>query len=215
MGISTQLDTSLAAAIGVSNVTMHDQVEAYGVFANQGRRVPLMDITRIDNSAGVPLFEQAPGTQPRQQIVLTPAQSYLITDVLKDYQGQWNLGWNRRMASKSGTTGGAQTGVHPDAWMMAYNPNVVVGAWAGNTGPNGQGHPTSAFGVNVGQTVSARFINGLPRDFTAWYSRPSGLVQGRTGDLFLPGTQSTSCGSGHGEGDNNDGGGDNHNRGHG
>ena len=66
-------------------------------------------------------------------IVLKPSQAYLITDVLKDYPKEWGLGWTNQMAGKSGTTGGSATGIHQDAWMMAYNPKIVVGGWTGNT----------------------------------------------------------------------------------
>jgi membrane peptidoglycan carboxypeptidase len=194
MGIGTKLGTNPATAIGTSEVTMLDQVQAYSVFADQGRKVPLMGITAIDDVAGDSLFARQPGTQPGQTAVLTAAEAFLVTDVLKDYQRQWGLGWNRQMASKSGTTG-SQTGVHPDAWMMAYSPDIVVGAWAGNTAADGGGAPTAAFGTDVGKTISARFLNGLPRTGAHWYSRPSGVVQGRGGELFLAGTQSTSCGA--------------------
>jgi len=194
MGIRTPLGTNLATAIGASEVTMFDQVQGYSVFADQGRKVPLMAITRIEDGSGEVLFDRRPGTQPGQATVVSPAEAYLITDVLKDYQRQWGLGWNRQMAAKSGTTG-SQTGVHPDAWMMAYSPDLVVGAWAGNTGADGGGTPTAAFGTDVGKTISARFLNGLPRAGARWYSRPPGLVQGRGGELFLPGTQSQSCSS--------------------
>ena len=192
MGIRTPLGTNLATAIGASEVTMFDQVQGYSVFADQGRKVPLMGITRIEDASGETLFVRQPGTQPGQATVVSPAEAYLITDVLKDYQRQWGLGWNRQMAAKSGTTG-TQTGVHPDAWMMAYSPDVVVAAWAGNTAADGGGAPTAAFGTDVGKTISARFLNGLPRAGARWYSRPAGLVQGRGGELFLPGTQSRSC----------------------
>ena len=192
VGHTVQLDPGLPTAIGASEVTMFDQVQGYSVFADQGRRVPLMAINRIENTQGSSLYAIQPGSQPGQETVVRPEEAYLITSVLQNYQRQWGLGWNRQMASKSGTTGGTQIGVHPDAWMMAYNPDIVVGAWAGNTGPSGKGQPTTAFGVNVGSTISAHFINGLPHDLSHWYSRPSGLVQ-RGGELFLPGTQGNPC----------------------
>jgi hypothetical protein len=79
--------------------------------------------------------------------------------------------------------------------MMAYNPDIVVGAWAGNTGPNGAGHPISAFGVNVGSTILREFINSLPGSMKDWYSRPAGIVDGHgcpgqsAHEIFLDGTQ--------------------------
>jgi penicillin-binding protein 1A len=189
MGITSSLGTNLATAIGTSDVSIYDQVQGYSVFAEQGRKVPLMGISRIQDDAGDVLFQSQPGTQGGQQTVLSPAQSYLVTSVLKDYQRVWGLGWNRQMAAKSGTTG-SQTGVHPDAWMMAYSPDIVVGAWAGNTGADGRAGTTAAFGTDVGKTIEARFINGLPRGgYSDWYSRPPGLVTAHGGELFLPGTQ--------------------------
>jgi membrane peptidoglycan carboxypeptidase len=187
MGITSTLAPNPSGAIGTDAVSIYDQVQGYSVFAEQGRKVPLMDITRIDDEAGDPLFQQRPGAQSGQQIV-TPAEAYLLTDVLQDYQRQWGLGWNRQMAAKSGTTG-STTNEHPQAWMMAYNPDIVVGAWGGNTGPDGKSAPVAAFGTDVGKTIEGRFINGLPADYRQWYTRPSGLVTGRGGELFLPGTQ--------------------------
>ena len=182
---------------------MFDHLQGYQVFAGQGKKMPLMTITRIVDSQGNTVFEQKPGSQEGQSQPLTPAEAYLITDTLKDYQTQWSLGWNRQMASKSGTSGGNQVGVHPDAWMMAYNPDIVVGAWGGNTGPNGAGKPVRAFGTNVGSTILREFVNSLPGNFRDWYSRPSGLVDGKgcpgqpdaSHELFLEGTKPDCTGS--------------------
>src|SRR5579884_2094822 len=149
------------------------------------------------------LFQRDPGTQPGIRQVLTPAEAYLITDTLKDYQRVWGLGWNRQMAGKSGTTGGSATGVHRDAWMMAYNPDIVVGAWTGHTQPPGvnANDSISTFGTQVGQTVLRTFINGLPGTMRDWYRQPAGIVrgsgcpgQGSSGEIFLAGTQEdVSC----------------------
>jgi membrane peptidoglycan carboxypeptidase len=195
MGVTSKLGTNLSTAIGGgSTVSIYDQVQGYAVFADQGRKVPLMGISRIEDPAGDLLFQSQPGTQSGQQTVITPAQSYLLTSVLEGYQRVWGLGWNLQMAAKSGTTG-SQTGVHPDAWMMAYNPDIVVGAWAGNTGADGKSAPTAAFGTDVGKTIEARFINGLPGGYSDRFSRPQGLVTAHGGRLFLPGTQNQpGCG---------------------
>ncbi|MGH7902676.1 MAG: transglycosylase domain-containing protein [Candidatus Dormibacteraceae bacterium] len=199
-GWTGSVDNSLCGAIGCTHLTMLAQVQGYQVFANQGTKVPLMSITKIVDGHGSTLFQQTPGQQDGIQQVLTPAEAYLITDVLKHYQDQWHLGFTRQMASKSGTSGGSQIGVHNDAWLIAYNPNVVVGAWGGNTAPNGKGQTISAFGVNVGQEVLARFVNELPNTWRSWYQRPAGIVDGHgcpgqpdaSHEIFLDGTQNDS-----------------------
>ena len=193
MGIRSKLQPYLSTAIGGSEVTMLEHLQGYQVFANEGKQVPLMTITRISDASGQTLFNQKPGSQNGQQQVLSPAEAYLLTDTLKAYQGEWNLGWKSQMASKSGTSGASQVGVHQDAWMMAYNHDLVIGGWAGNTGANGTGNPISAFGVETGSTMLADFINNLPAGLNHWYQQPSGLVS-RGGELFLPGTENLAGG---------------------
>ena len=188
MGIKSPIQPYLSSAIGSSEVTMLEHLGGYQVFANQGYRVPLLSITRIVGAKQGTIFEEQPGQQAGQGQVISPAEAFLITDTLKAYQGQWNLGWGRQMAGKSGTSGSAQVGTH-DAWMMAYNPDIVVGAWAGNTGPSGAGGTISGFGTDVGRTVLADFINGLPASYRRWYSTPTGIVSGPGGQVFLAGTQ--------------------------
>jgi penicillin-binding protein 2D len=201
MGVKSKLQPVLPTAIGGSEVTMLEHLQGYQTFANQGVEVPLLAISKITDAQGYTLFSVQPGKQPNITTPLTPAEAYLVTDTLKGYPQQWSLGWRRTMAGKSGTTGGSATGVHGDAWMMAYNPNIVVGTWAGNTGANGGGGSISAFGTEVGQQVLAPFINGLPSNMRDWYKQPDGIVSG-TGcagrssgrEIFLAGTEGgTNC----------------------
>jgi membrane peptidoglycan carboxypeptidase len=203
MGIKSTLKPFLSTAIGASEVTMLEHLQGYQTFANQGTQVPLISITRITDSQGYSLYSLQPGKQSNITTPISPAEAYLITDTLKDYAGQWSLGWRRTMAGKSGTTGGNTTGVHNDAWMMAYNPNIVVGAWGGNTAPDGGGGTISAFGTEVGQQILAPFINGLPTSMRDWYRQPAGIATGSgcradrpSGgrEIFLAGTeQGVNC----------------------
>jgi len=191
MGIKSKLDPGLSTAIGGSEVTLLEHVQGYQVFANQGQKVELSVIRSIDDGGAKTVYTH---DIPGGQAVLTPAESYLITDVLKRYQYQWGFGWNRQMASKTGTSDNGH-GQIPDSWIMAYNPDIVTGVWVGNTAPNGGGGMIRAFGESVGQTIMARFVNALPTKMRAWYSQPSGLVHGCGADsseIFLSGTQG-SC----------------------
>jgi membrane peptidoglycan carboxypeptidase len=179
MGIKSKLNSVPSTAIGTSEVTMLEHLQGYQTFANEGTLMPLMSITKVTDAQGNTLFQQTPGQQPGISHPISAADAYLITDTLKAYQNQWSLGWRRQMAGKSGTTSGADTGsTHKDAWMMAYNPNIVVGAWAGNTDSKGGGTTINAFGTQVGQRVLASFINGLPASMKDWYQQPQGIVSG-------------------------------------
>ena len=191
MGINSHLDPGLATAIGGSDVTLLEHVQGYQVFADQGQKQQLNVIKSIDDATGKTVYTHDIGGG---QNVLTPAESYLITDVLKQYQYQWGFGWNRQMASKTGTSDNGH-GQIPDSWIMAYNPDIVVGVWVGNTAPNGGGGTIRAFGESVGQTIMRRFVNALPRSMRDWYSTPSGLVHGGcdSAEIFLNGTQGGPC----------------------
>lgn len=193
MGITSHLDPGLATAIGGSDVTLYEHVQGYQVFADQGKRVDLNVIKEVDDSTGKTVFSQNRKEAP----VLTPASTYLITDVLKNYQNQWGFGWNRQMASKTGTSDNGKGGI-PDSWIMAYNPDIVIGVWVGNTAPDGGGGLIHAFGESVGSTIMARFVNGLPSNMQDWYKQPPGIVNGcgaQAQEIFLSGTQGCTPGS--------------------
>ena len=191
MGIRSQLQPYLSTAIGASDVTLYEHVQGYQTFANQGQRIDLHVINEVDDSSGHAVFKYE---NPNSNTVLTQAEAYLMTGVLKDYQNTWNFGWNRQMASKTGTSDNGKGGI-PDSWIMAYNPDIVTGVWVGNTGPNGKGGLIRAYGENVGLTIMKRFINALPSSMRDWYQRPSGVKVGcgsDSQDPFLPGACTAS-----------------------
>src|SRR5207302_3706418 len=170
MGITTPLKNEVTTAIGSSEVRMLDHVVGYGVFATGGTRHDPVSVLEVKDLQGNSLDKPSP-PDPKQ--VITPQEAYLITYILKDYSSQWNLGWNKPFAGKSGTTNNFH-----DAWMMAYSPNLVIGAWVGHTGPGNQ-NMNSVFGTMVGSSVLKDFINnGLTQaNFKVEsFQRPSGLV---------------------------------------
>jgi membrane peptidoglycan carboxypeptidase len=185
MGVKSKLQPVLSTAIGSSEVSLLEHVQGYATFANQGQRADLSVIREVDDASGRAVYKHE---NPSSTTVLTPAEAYLMTDVLKDYPTTWGFGWNRQMAAKTGTSDDGH-GQIPDSWILAYNPQVVVGVWVGNTAPDGGGGRITAYGENVGRSVMKRFINGLPANMGGWYARPGG-VQNCTGQQtpFLPGT---------------------------
>jgi membrane peptidoglycan carboxypeptidase len=113
--------------------------------------------------------------KPQGKQVITAQEAYLITYILKDYSSHWNLGWNKPFAGKSGTTNN-----YRDAWMMAYSPNLVIGAWVGHTGPGNQ-DMNGVYGSMVGSSVLRDFINnGLTQAHFSveTFKRPDGLIDG-------------------------------------
>jgi membrane peptidoglycan carboxypeptidase len=172
MGITTQLKSEVTTAIGSSEVRLLDHAVGYGVFANGGTRHDPVSILEVKDKDNNTLDKpNAPGGKQ----VISAQEAYLITYILKDYSSQWNLGWNKPFAGKSGTTNN-----YRDAWMMAYSPNLVIGAWVGHTGPGNQ-DMNGVYGSMVGSSVLKDFINnGLTQAHFSveTFKRPDGLIDG-------------------------------------
>ena len=94
-------------------------------FADQGVRVPLFGVVKVVDRNGSVLVQNKPGGGASQ--VLNQSEAFLMNDTLKDYPRTWNFPWNRTMAAKTGTTD-TGNGQGRDAWIMAYNPDIVAGA---------------------------------------------------------------------------------------
>jgi membrane peptidoglycan carboxypeptidase len=172
MGITNKLKSEITTAIGSSEVRMLDHAVGYGVFANGGTRHDPVSVLEVKDKDGNTLDKP---NSPEGKRVLSAQEAYLITYILKDYSSQWNLGWNKPFAGKSGTTNN-----YRDAWMMAYAPNLVIGAWVGHTGP-GNADMNGVYGSEVGSTVLRDFINtGLSQaKFSVEsFKRPDGLIDG-------------------------------------
>jgi penicillin-binding protein 1A len=127
LGISSELDPSLAIALGASAVTPIELVNAYTTFAAGGKYAPVRMLRRIRDAEGreVPLKPQAAATQ-----ALSPAGAYLITSlmtsVIQGGTGKAALSLKRPLAGKTGTSNKAR-----DAWFVGFTPEIVAGVWVG------------------------------------------------------------------------------------
>lgn len=148
MGITSYQGTpGLSLALGVLGVRLLDQTSAFGVFANNGVRVPYFSISKVVQSANGKVLFQHQGTPGTQAI--SPQVAYMMTNVLSDNTsrtpafGDCNLlqlyshsqqaclagdrGTVRPAAVKTGTTQDLK-----DGWTVGYTTDYVLGVWAGN-----------------------------------------------------------------------------------
>ena len=103
MGISQKLTPqapNLSTAIGTSAVRMIDHASAYAAFANGGHKVVANGILKITDGSGNILRDYT--VTPNLGDVLTPAQAWSITSILRGYAKQWNLHFKYDTAGKSG-----------------------------------------------------------------------------------------------------------------
>jgi penicillin-binding protein 1C len=179
LGITTltREDYGLSLTLGGGDVTLLELSGAYTVFANGGRKVPLVAITRIEDHLGEVVFqyETPPGKQALRQ-----EHTFLISSILSDNEARAPMfGVNSalnlpfQVAAKTGTTNDFR-----DNWTIGYTPDVVVGAWVGNadyTPMQGTSGLTGAAPIwaSFMQTAVQQLTGGSPTNFVP----PSGIVE--------------------------------------
>ncbi len=179
LGITTltRPDYGLALTLGGGEIPLVEMVGAYAVFANEGKRVPLVAITKIVDASGNVLFEQPPA-QPEQ--VVRPEHAYLISHILSDNQARTPMfGANSvlnlpfQAAAKTGTTNDFR-----DNLTIGYTPDLVVGVWVGNANNAPMINTTGLTGAapiwaEFMQLAVPRVSGGAPRTFFG----PNTIVQ--------------------------------------
>jgi len=140
MGISDWQPTDVnmktvgySLVLGGRDVRLIDEMEAYGVFANEGLKQPLVSILEVDDAKGNVLYKYS---QPSSQRVLSQEVSFIISHILLDNSArsmefgpysQLVVAGHPSVAVKTGTTNDIR-----DNWTLGYTPSYVVGVWVGN-----------------------------------------------------------------------------------
>lgn len=182
LGISTWKDPSkygLSLTLGGGEVTMTDMAAAFGVFANQGRKVPLHPILKVEDSTGTVLEEYAPSTQlETAEQVLSPETAYLISHILSDNNARAAaFGYNsvlnvpgKIVSVKTGTTNNLR-----DNWTIGYTPTYLVATWVGNNDNSPMSYVAS--GVTGASPIWQKLMRYALRDTkTQELQRPDNIV---------------------------------------
>jgi penicillin-binding protein 1A len=171
LGITSELEPSLALALGASGVTPLELTNAYATFAAGGRWAAPQLVTRIEAPDGsdVRLPPRAPARD-----VMTPAEAYLITSMLTSVvqagTARAARSLERPAAGKTGTSNEAR-----DAWFMGYTPSTVAGVWVGfdDNRPLGRRESGGRAALPVWVDIIAARERGQP---VVDFPMPSGIV---------------------------------------
>jgi penicillin-binding protein 1A len=185
LGLHSPLAPNLSLALGSSEVTLLDLASAYGVFANQGRRVEPRFITQITDSQDNVIDENA----PLEQQVISPETAYLITSMLQSVidhgTGRRAKEIGRPAAGKTGTTNDMN-----DAWFIGYTPQLLAGLWIGFDEKRSLGKQET--GGRVAAPIWLRFMErALENDPILDFPVPPGIsfvpINPHTGQRVGPG----------------------------
>lgn len=126
---------SLALALGSGEVRPIEHASTFAAFANDGVRMPISSILRIENPDGTVEQEWKPSEGTR---VLDSQAARLLADVMSDNQSRalvfsqaarnYLTLPDRPVAAKTGTTNNFN-----DAWTVGFTPNLATVVWVGNS----------------------------------------------------------------------------------
>jgi penicillin-binding protein 1A len=153
MGIKTPLVNAPSTALGASDVSLLELVNAYCTVINDGKYHDPVLVTQIFDRDGKEIYTY----NKTQKQVLDYQTAFLMTQMLRG--GMTEAGattaalWGYKLHTY-GTEFGGKTGTssnHSDAWFVGVSPNLAGGAWVGGeyrsvhfrTGALGQGSRTA------------------------------------------------------------------------
>ncbi len=198
MGITTWNDPSrygLSLTLGGGEVRMIDIAQAFSVLANQGVKIPINPILKIEDYRGT-VYEELHPEQVRQQLdylteqstdstagvaerVMDRAPAYLTSHIMQDNQArQAAFGArsklvipNQVVSVKTGTTNDLK-----DNWTIGFTPEYLVTTWVGNN----DNTPMNPYLVS-GVTGAAPIFNDIMRYLlegkqAIWQEKPSDVA---------------------------------------
>lgn len=157
----------LSLVLGGGEVRLLDEVSAYGVFANDGLRLPHQAILKVQDGADT-LFDSAEDDdQSRSEQVISSQLARIVTNVLSDNTARaltfgtrsyLQLG-SRPVAAKTGTTQEFR-----DGWTLGYTPSLAAGVWVGNNDntPMGKKAPGASTAAPIWNTFMREALSNTP-----------------------------------------------------
>ena len=196
MGITSFEDESrygLSLTLGGGEVKMTEMAVAFGVFANEGVRVDLTPVLKVEDNQGRVLEEFKPKTGRR---VLSPEVSFLISSILSDNSARTAAFGpssqlvirGKNVAVKTGTTDDKR-----DNWTIGYTPTYLVTSWVGNN-DNTPMNQYLASGITGAAPIWNSIMGDLLKDkVNETFKVPSG-VRGMEVCSVTGGLKSEGCG---------------------
>lgn len=126
--VSTEIKPFPSIALGASEISLYEMMQAYSMFPGRGFNVKPMYITRIEDKNGNVLQTNI----PQRKEVISEVTAYSVITMMQGVmqygtgRRMWSYGVNGEIAGKTGTTND-----NSDAWFMGYTPQLLCGVWTG------------------------------------------------------------------------------------
>lgn len=183
MGITTYQDPKnygLSLTLGGGEVRMVDMAVAFGVFANNGLRVDLTPILKIEDYQGNVLESIDLETeQPSGEKAISSEVAYLISHILLDNNARVGAFGSQSELVIRDHTVSVKTGTTDDLrdnWTIGFTPSYLVATWVGNN-DNSPMNPWIVSGVSGAAPIWHDIMTYVLKDQPdEWPKKPDTIV---------------------------------------
>lgn len=128
-GIVSRMEKFPSVALGVSDISLYEMINAYSMFPSGGINSQPMIISKIEDKNGMLIKNFA----PVQKEIINANTAYKMVNMMR---GVVNFGTAGRLRYRYNITGdvAGKTGTtqnQADAWFIGYTPQIIAGAWVG------------------------------------------------------------------------------------
>lgn len=165
MGISSDLPNVPSIALGTADISLYEMLKVYGTFANRGKPIEPMYLTRIEDRHGK-VLKSFDDNLPNANVISETTADYMIEMM----QSVVDSGTARRLRFRyniegdvAGKTGTTQN--QTDGWFMGFTPNLVAGVWVGGFNRNIRFRSTAlGQGANMALPIWGMFMSAVQYD---------------------------------------------------
>ncbi len=128
-GITAPIETVPSMALGVSDISLFEMLQAYTMFPSAGLQTQPIFITKIEDKNGNLLKSFA----PKQTEIISASTAYKMVKMMR---GVVDFGTASRLRNRYGfkVDAGGKTGTtnsQADSWFIGYTPQLLAGVWVG------------------------------------------------------------------------------------
>lgn len=174
LGINSNLNAIPSLALGTSEISMIEMVEAYSTFANMGYKVESHFIDKVEDSEGNVLYQY----KNEKDNILNSNLTYIISEMLTYTYDKSFIDYNyptlisllpkitNKYAIKSGTT-------DSDMWIIGYNKNALLSIWNGYDDNRTISNSDGGFHKNIWIDTMESYLKDKDNK---WYDMPNNVV---------------------------------------
>jgi membrane carboxypeptidase/penicillin-binding protein len=174
LGINSSLAANPSLALGTSEISMIEMVEAYCTFANMGNKIESHFIDRVEDSNGNVLYQY----KKLDDSILNSNLTYILSEMLTYTYDKQFIDYNyptlisllpkitHKYAIKSGTT-------DTDMWIIGYNKKAVLAVWNGYDDNKKLTSDDGGYHKDIWIDTMESYLNNKDDE---WYDTPSNVV---------------------------------------